>query len=119
MITVRKKALVLGAAAAIVALVVGASLWALLRSRPDTSVLEASGQIRGDEITLSSKLAGVAAIDITLDGLGQYLAETAMAGTISYLVHILAIALAIWGFVELGCLRGTRGANRFGPDPLG
>jgi uncharacterized membrane protein YhaH (DUF805 family) len=26
--------------------------------------------------------------------------------------------LGIWGFVELGCLRGTAGPNRFGPDPL-
>lgn len=25
---------------------------------------------------------------------------------------------AIWAFVELGCLRGTYGRNRFGPDPL-
>jgi len=24
----------------------------------------------------------------------------------------------IWGFVELGLLRGTAGPNRFGPDPL-
>ena len=28
------------------------------------------------------------------------------------------IALAIWGFVEIGCRRGTVGYNRFGPDPL-
>jgi uncharacterized membrane protein YhaH (DUF805 family) len=27
------------------------------------------------------------------------------------------IALAIWGFVEIGCRRGTAGYNRFGPDP--
>jgi uncharacterized membrane protein YhaH (DUF805 family) len=53
-----------------------------------------------------------------LFALGQYLTTTAMAGAISYLVHILAMALAVWGFVELGCLRGTRGANRFGPDSL-
>ena len=26
--------------------------------------------------------------------------------------------LVIWGFIELGCLRGTAGPNRFGPDPL-
>jgi uncharacterized membrane protein YhaH (DUF805 family) len=26
--------------------------------------------------------------------------------------------LAIWGFVEIGCRRGTVGYNRFGPDPL-
>ena len=26
--------------------------------------------------------------------------------------------LGLWGFIELGFLPGTRGANRFGPDPL-
>ena len=28
-------------------------------------------------------------------------------------------AIGIWMFIELGCLRGTPGTNRFGPDPLG
>jgi len=28
------------------------------------------------------------------------------------------IAIGIWGFVEIGCLRGTPGYNRFGADPL-
>jgi uncharacterized membrane protein YhaH (DUF805 family) len=31
---------------------------------------------------------------------------------------LAGLAISIWGFVELGCLRGTSGANRFGPDPL-
>lgn len=31
---------------------------------------------------------------------------------------LIATALSIWAFVELGCLRGAAGANRFGPDPL-
>jgi uncharacterized membrane protein YhaH (DUF805 family) len=26
--------------------------------------------------------------------------------------------LLLWGFVELACLSGTRGPNKFGPDPL-
>jgi uncharacterized membrane protein YhaH (DUF805 family) len=26
--------------------------------------------------------------------------------------------LSLWGFVEMLCLKGTRGPNRFGPDPL-
>ena len=30
----------------------------------------------------------------------------------------LAIICNIWGFVELGCLKGTTGPNRFGPDRL-
>jgi uncharacterized membrane protein YhaH (DUF805 family) len=28
------------------------------------------------------------------------------------------LALAVWGIVELGFLRGTAGPNQFGPDPL-
>ena len=31
---------------------------------------------------------------------------------------LAAAALLIWAFVELGCLRGTIGPNRFGADPL-
>jgi uncharacterized membrane protein YhaH (DUF805 family) len=34
------------------------------------------------------------------------------------IVALLAVALSIWGFVELGCLKGTTGPNEFGPDPL-
>ena len=30
----------------------------------------------------------------------------------------VSLALAVWGIVELGILRGTVGPNRFGPDPL-
>ena len=30
----------------------------------------------------------------------------------------LCLGLSLWCFVELFCLRGTRGPNRFGPDPL-
>lgn len=31
---------------------------------------------------------------------------------------VAAYVPAIWGFVELGCLRGTAGPNRFGEDPV-
>jgi uncharacterized membrane protein YhaH (DUF805 family) len=37
---------------------------------------------------------------------------------LALLVSALAFGLSIWGFVELFCLRGTRGPNRFGADPL-
>ena len=33
-------------------------------------------------------------------------------------LHLLGIALNIWFGIEMLFLRGTRGANRFGPDPL-
>lgn len=31
----------------------------------------------------------------------------------------LSLPFSIWAFVELGCLKGTSGPNRFGEDPLG
>jgi uncharacterized membrane protein YhaH (DUF805 family) len=34
------------------------------------------------------------------------------------LVSALAFGLSVWCFVELFCLRGTKGPNRFGSDPL-
>jgi len=33
-------------------------------------------------------------------------------------LQLIAGLLALWGLVELGGLRGTRGPNRFGEDPL-
>lgn len=36
-----------------------------------------------------------------------------------HLIFSLAsLAISIWMFVELGCLRGSTGANQYGPDPL-
>jgi uncharacterized membrane protein YhaH (DUF805 family) len=34
------------------------------------------------------------------------------------LISLASVALSIWGFVELGCLRGTAGPNKYGSDPL-
>jgi uncharacterized membrane protein YhaH (DUF805 family) len=56
-------------------------------------------------------------------GLLNQLAKTAgfasAAGTaLHYILALAAFALTIWGFVEIGCLRGTAGANTYGPDPL-
>lgn len=40
-------------------------------------------------------------------------------GTVSLALNVVSIVLSVWGFVEVGCLRGTQGPNEFGPDPLG
>lgn len=31
---------------------------------------------------------------------------------------LLSLPIAIWAFVELGCLKGTAGPNKYGADPL-
>jgi uncharacterized membrane protein YhaH (DUF805 family) len=33
-------------------------------------------------------------------------------------LSLIGFGISVWAFVEIGCLRGTVGANRFGPDPL-
>ena len=33
-------------------------------------------------------------------------------------ISLLALPIYIWAFIELGCLRGTRGPNQYGPDPI-
>jgi uncharacterized membrane protein YhaH (DUF805 family) len=39
-------------------------------------------------------------------------------GGIRVVVRLAALIALISGFVEMACLRGTSGPNRFGPDPL-
>ena len=36
----------------------------------------------------------------------------------NYILTLASFVLTIWGFVEIGCLRGTAGSNTYGPDPL-
>lgn len=35
-----------------------------------------------------------------------------------FILSLAGTAIAIWGFIELCCLRGTTGPNQYGPDPL-
>src|SRR5207244_10023273 len=37
---------------------------------------------------------------------------------IAFVFFAAGFALSVWAFIELGCLRGTVGPNRYGPDPL-
>jgi uncharacterized membrane protein YhaH (DUF805 family) len=49
--------------------------------------------------------------------LGQAIAWPA-SPLLHYVLALAGFALTIWGFVEIGCLRGTAGSNTYGPDPL-
>lgn len=51
--------------------------------------------------------------------LAQVLDETQEANaSVLFIVQFAAVALVVWGLIELGFLRGSVGANRYGPDPL-
>src|SRR5262245_7806847 len=40
-----------------------------------------------------------------------------MEGVGFAIVQLINMAILVWAFVELVCLRGTVGLNRYGPDP--
>ncbi len=52
----------------------------------------------------------------TLDAIVNFVwgRENPAAVTLS----LISLVIGIWFLVELGCMRGTMGDNRFGPDPV-
>jgi len=42
----------------------------------------------------------------------------AMGSIVGTVLSVAGFAISIWGFVEMGCLKGTTGPNMYGPDPL-
>jgi uncharacterized membrane protein YhaH (DUF805 family) len=57
-----------------------------------------------------------------LGGLTEAARLAGLAGTLLYYVlnilSLVSFALTVWGFVEIGCLRGTAGPNKYGANPL-
>jgi uncharacterized membrane protein YhaH (DUF805 family) len=50
--------------------------------------------------------------------LGAGLMFPERSNIVATVLALLAFAISIWAFVELGCLRGTIGVNPYGPDPV-
>ena len=54
--------------------------------------------------------------------LGQSAKGTWVAGGagmgLHYILALAGFALSIWGFIEIGCLSGNAGSNRYGSNPL-
>jgi uncharacterized membrane protein YhaH (DUF805 family) len=40
------------------------------------------------------------------------------AQSLGALIALLGLPFSIWGFVVMGCLKGTAGPNKYGDDPL-
>ncbi len=40
------------------------------------------------------------------------------ANALDYLLGLIVLVVGVWFLIELGFLRGTPGANQYGPDPL-
>jgi len=53
-------------------------------------------------------------LPVLFDKVGDRLGDSNAA----FFIGLVAFGLSVWSFVETFCLRGTRGPNRFGLDPL-
>jgi uncharacterized membrane protein YhaH (DUF805 family) len=47
--------------------------------------------------------------------LGAFVEDSTIIATV---LGLLAFAIGVWAFIEMGCLRGTIGVNQYGPDPV-
>jgi len=47
--------------------------------------------------------------------IGAFVEDSTIIATV---LGLLAFAIGVWAFVEMGCLRGTIGINQYGPDPV-
>ena len=53
-------------------------------------------------------------VPVLFGKIGDWLGDSNAA----FLIGLVAFVLSVWSFVETFCLKGTRGPNRFGSDPL-
>lgn len=63
-------------------------------------------------------LALIFLIGTIIAGVSSATAAAATLGIIAAVLGVMFFGVAIWFFIEFGCLRGTIGANRYGPDPV-
>jgi len=47
--------------------------------------------------------------------IGAFVEDSTIIATV---LGLLAFAIGVWAFIEMGCLRGTVGVNQYGPDPV-
>ncbi len=47
--------------------------------------------------------------------IGAFVEDSTIIATV---LGLLAFAIGVWAFIEMGCLRGTIGVNQYGPDPV-
>lgn len=44
--------------------------------------------------------------------------SSSQPGILMMLVAVVMTVAGLWALIDLGCLRGTKGPNQYGPDPL-
>ena len=75
--------------------------------------------LSGRELTLAEMGFDISggAVPTYLEALQKQIAAEIRIRPAEFAVSAFNFAVALWFFVDLGFIRGTRGPNRFGPDP--
>lgn len=60
-------------------------------------------------------LLGYFAVFFFIGGVGEYFGQQT---TLVLIFQLIGFVVALWYIIEIGFLRGTNGANKFGEDPL-
>jgi uncharacterized membrane protein YhaH (DUF805 family) len=74
-------------------------------------------QDRGKNGTLAGILIGLSILGALL-GLFGLTGDPLAPNTFGTILGLATLVVAIWYLIELGFLRGTVGANEYGPDPV-
>ena len=62
--------------------------------------------------------AGAAVLVVIAGIVGVGSGSEVVAGAFAGMALLALLGIGIWFFVEFGCMRGTVGPNRYGPDPV-
>ena len=72
-------------------------------------------------LVLPSVLVGIAlsTVMVAIMNSGGNMTEMPELSPLAMITYLIGAAIGLWFFVEVFCLRGTVGPNKYGPDPLG
>jgi uncharacterized membrane protein YhaH (DUF805 family) len=62
--------------------------------------------------------SGAAVLVVIAGIVGVGSGSEVVAGVLAGIALLALVGIGIWFFVEFGCMRGTVGPNRYGPDPV-
>jgi uncharacterized membrane protein YhaH (DUF805 family) len=99
--------------------IVGTALWFLCLLAILGSALSVSAKRLHDRDKAAWWLVVFVVLPNALYSLAQYFEDHGQSDSpaLTLAPQIIAIGLFLWAFVELACLRGTAGPNRFGAAP--
>jgi uncharacterized membrane protein YhaH (DUF805 family) len=72
-------------------------------------------------LVLPGVLVGISmgTVVVAIINSGGNITEMPELSPVAMIMYLIGVAIGLWFFVELFCLRGTTGPNKYGPDPLG